>query len=74
MPVDCSPAGLAQSSKCFECLSVQTLLASQTYLLNVISGLNLSPQELANRAACYRCLDGMHAEIQDYLLCQIANS
>lgn len=74
MPIACDAQSLSDAAKCFDCLPVHLHLAVQTYLLNVISGLNLTPQQLANNAACYRCLEGMQEEVQAYLLCQILNS
>jgi len=45
------------------------------YLLNVISGLNLTPQQLMANSACMKCIpQGMQSEVQTYLLCQIATS
>lgn len=73
MAVDCTPQALVDAAKCLMCIPVGMQLAAQTHLLNVISGLNLTPQQLMDAAKCYRCLEGMHAEAQDYLLCQIVN-
>lgn len=44
------------------------------YLLNVISGLNLTPAQLAASAACYNCIpeDLWRAEVT-YLLCSISS-
>lgn len=45
------------------------------YLLNVISGLNLTPEELMQRASCYRCIPkGMEAAVMLYLLCANADA
>lgn len=74
MAVSCTAADLARAAACYDCLPVHMHLAVQTYLLNVISGLNLTPQQLAHNAACYKCLEGMQEEAQAYLLCQILNS
>lgn len=73
MVVTCSPEALADAAKCLNCIPVGMQIAVQTHLLNVISGLNLTPQQLIDAANCYRCLEGMHAEVQAYLLCQIVN-
>lgn len=73
MPISCDAQSLADAAKCYDCLPVGIQLSIQTYLLAVIAGGSLDPQTLANQARCFRCLEGMHAEVQAYLLCNIVN-
>lgn len=47
--LDCDPAAIAEASKCF-CMSEPAFRASVLYLLNSISGLNLTPAQLAEAA------------------------
>lgn len=43
------------------------------YLLNQISGLNLTPKQLADNAKCY-CFDAKTTDaVMAYLLCAIVN-
>jgi hypothetical protein len=44
------------------------------YLLNVLSGLNLTPKELASRSACYCAQRNVQESEITYLLCQMANA
>lgn len=74
MAQSCNTDDLVAASKCFNsCIPDGMQQAIQTYLLNVISGLNYTPDQLMNAAKCFRCADGMQQEIQTYLLCQILN-
>jgi hypothetical protein len=56
-----------------ECIPPGMMPAVQIYLLNVISGLNLTPAQLIDAAKCFECARGMFPEIEAYLLCNIAN-
>lgn len=74
MSVSCEPNDLAEAAKCFSnCMSTETMLAIQTYLLAVIAGGSTDPQVLAQQAAQFQALRGRQLEVQSYLLCQIVN-
>lgn len=74
MAVNCDPSALAKASACF-CGPEDSQRAQMIYLLNVISGLNLTPAQLAAAAACYNCIpeDLWRAEVT-YLLCAAAKA
>jgi len=79
MPIDCTPQGLATAAQCFEaCVPDGMHQPIQTYLLaqiaNTLAGTSTDPNTLSRLAACFRCLDGQQAAVQDYLLCQIATA
>lgn len=75
MPISCEPNALLAASACMKCIPTGTQNEVIIYLLNTISGLNLTPQQLVDAARCYKCVPaGMQAEVQTYLLCQIANT
>jgi len=44
------------------------------YLLNQISGLNLTPAELASRSACFCMGEKATKAAEAYLMCQIASA
>ena len=74
MAIDCDPSTLANDARCFQsCIPNEMQQAIQTYLLAVIAGESLDPDTLLEKAKCFKCLDGMQAEVQSYLLCAIAN-
>jgi hypothetical protein len=71
----CEPSDLIEASKCFKCIPTGMQSEVIIYLLNEISGLNLTPQQLMDAAACYKCIPtGMQSEVQTYLLCAIADA
>ena len=73
MAVNCDPSALAKASACF-CGPEDSQRAQMIYLLNVISGLNLTPTKLAAAASCFNCIpeDLWRAEVT-YLLCSISS-
>lgn len=73
MAVNCDPNALLDAAKCFRCVPDGMQAAVQTFLLAVIAGGSTDPEVLMKQAACFRCADGMQAEIQTMLLCQIVN-
>jgi hypothetical protein len=67
---------LANAARCFDsCIPPGEQLAVQTYLLLQISGLSLTPQQLADAARCFQqCIPkGEQLAVQNYLLCQLVN-
>ena len=72
--ISCDPNDLMEAAKCFSCVPRGMQPAVQTYLLAVIAGGSLDPNVLMEQAKCFRCADGMHEDIQSFLLCQIVNS
>lgn len=74
MAVSCTPEDLAAAAKCYtNCLSTETMLAVQTYLLAVIAGGSTDPAVLVQEAKAFQALRGRQLEVQSYLLCQIVN-
>lgn len=73
MAINCDPESLAAAAKCFQCLNEVSREAVNTYLLAVIAGGSTDPETLAQQAAAFQGLQGRHLQVQDYLLCQIAN-
>lgn len=69
--VNCDPNALMAQAKCLECIPPGLQAEVQTFLLAVIAGGSLDPNVLMAQAKCFRCIDGMHPEVQTYLLCQI---
>lgn len=66
---------LEQAAACMKCIPRGEQPEVIIYLLNQISGLNLTPEQLMANAACYKCIpQGMQAEVQTYLLNVIAGS
>ena len=76
MAISCDdPNVLLEAAKCFKCIPAGMQPEVIIYLLNVISELNLTPQQLIDNSTCFRCIPkGQQAEVQTYLLCQIANA
>lgn len=75
MALNCDPNALAQAATCFDCLSPNTQLAVQTYLLALLAGASLNPNTLAAQAAQFEKMNPPTLlEIQAYLLCQIATA
>jgi len=72
MALSCDSNSLLQASQCLDCIPPGAQARVQTYLLAVLAGASLDPDTLLKNAACFRCLDGFHKEVQTYLLCQIA--
>lgn len=73
MAVSCDPNDLLAKSKCFRCLDGMHQEV-QTYLLAVIAGASLDPDVLLANAKAFQKLTGAsQIEVQNYLLCQIAN-
>lgn len=74
--IDCSdPNALLEASKCYKCIPEGMTAEVMIYLLNVISGLNLTPQQLMDNAACYKCIPkGMQDAVMTFLLCNIAQT
>lgn len=72
MAMDCTPAVLLESSKCFKCIPAGEQGAVMIYLLNIIAEKNMTPQQLMDEARCFRCIPaGMQPEVMNYLLCQV---
>lgn len=78
MAVDCSPEALAEASKCFMCFSPKQLDAINTLNLariaNALTGSSMDPEVLARDAAAFQALDGQQMQVQNFLLCNIANA
>ena len=74
MPISCDPGDIAKASACY-CGPEDSQRAQIIYLLLQISGLSLTPTQLADAAKCYNCVprDMQEAETT-YLLCQIASN
>lgn len=74
MAIDCgNPAAIAAASACY-CLPEKQARGAMLYLLNQISGLNLTPNQLAENSKCF-CMNRQAAEAAElYLLCAISNS
>lgn len=71
--VSCDPNDLLAAAKCFSCLDGMHAQV-QTYLLAVIAGASLDPNVLLANAKAFQQLQGASLmEVQNYLLCQIAN-
>lgn len=75
MAISCEPNDLTAAAKCYCGYDKQTAQRVMIYLLAVIANLqNTPPSELAALAKCY-CFDDKTAkQVQNYLLCQIANA
>lgn len=72
--IACDTNSLADAAKCFGCLSPETQLQVQTYLLAQIAGGSTDPNTLAAQAKAFQQLpNSTLGEVQAYLLCQIAN-
>lgn len=80
MAINCDPATLANSARCFEqCIPPGDQQAVQTYLLAQIanslnSAISTDPSTLAGQAAGFLRLKGIEQDVQLYLLCQIASA
>jgi hypothetical protein len=76
MPISCDPSSLAAASTCYsDCISDGMKPAVVIFLLNSISGLNYTPQQLVTAAACFDCGNiptGLQPAVMNYLLCAIA--
>lgn len=72
--ITCTPEALTAASECYKEISPGDRDAVQIYLLNVISGLNLTPAQLASASVCYaQQIDKqLQLGVIIYLLCQIA--
>lgn len=75
MAISCTANDLAANSECYKKISQGDRDAVMIYLLNNISGLNLTPDQLISAAACYaeRIEPHMQGAVIMYLLCQIVN-
>lgn len=71
--MDITPKGIAQGARCFTGIADKE--AAEIYLLLAISGLSLTPAQLAKAAACFvgQPKDVVAAE-KTYLLAVIANT
>jgi hypothetical protein len=73
MAQSCEPNDLAAAAKCFKCLSPDTLLQVQTFLLARLAGVTTDPNALAQLAKDFQRLpDATLVEINTLLLCRIA--
>jgi len=72
--VTCTANSLATAAKQFESLSEAQSVAVQTYLLAVIAGGSTNPATLLAAAKCFCLGERELMQIQDYLLCTIANN
>lgn len=76
MPTTCTPSSLADSAKCFECITKRQRDAINTYLLAVIAGGSTSPSVLMPLAKSFAdpsLTKKQLLAIQAYLMCQILN-
>lgn len=64
----CDAQTLSTNARCFDCIPPGRQLAVQTLLLARIAGVSTDPNTLSALATCMRCLDGMAAAVQIYLL------
>lgn len=76
MPIECTPDSLADASECYKKISPGDREAVMIYLLYVISGLDLTIEELVANSRCYADRIDKHLQpgIIVYLLCAIANA
>lgn len=75
MPVNCSdPSSLAAASACY-CAPEDSQRAQIIYLLLLISGLNLTPKQLAANSVQFMGMQqNAQMAAQTYLMCVIADS
>lgn len=72
--ISCDANDLINASKCY-CFDAAISNQIMIYLLNVISGLNLTPEQLAENSKCFCGFDRKTAEAAKlYLLCAAANA
>lgn len=75
MAIACDSQSLTDAGHDYCCIPAGVHPEVIIYLLNVISGLNLSPQDLMANAATYRVIPpGMQEPVMLYLLCQISDA
>jgi hypothetical protein len=71
--INCDPNALAQAAKCFKCLSPQTNMEVQTFILAVLAGGSLDPSTLAQEAKAFFGESPQYLEeLKTYLICQLA--
>lgn len=74
MAISCEPKDLMEAAKCYSTIPTGKQMEVMIYLLNQISGLDLTPKELMEAAKCFETIPkGKQNEIITYLLCQNAN-
>lgn len=74
--ISCDKNDLAKASKCFCYADQRQIDAIMIYLLNVISGLNLTPNQLALNAVPFMGISDQRQieAIKLYLLCAAADA
>lgn len=74
MPVSCEPKELMESAKCYETIPMGKQMEVMIYLLNQISGMDLTPKQLMEEAKCFETIPpSKQQEVIAYLLCQVVN-
>lgn len=72
MAISCEPKDLMESAKCYSTIPTGKQMEVMIYLLNQISGLDLTPKELMEAAKCYETIPpGTQLAVISYLLCQL---
>lgn len=73
--ISCNVNDLAKASACYCIPDPNVQAGAMIYLLNVISGLNLTPNQIVENSKCY-CFSDRRVQqgAITYLLCAIAQS
>lgn len=75
MAINCDSQSLTTAGHDYCCIPTSLHAEVIIYLLNQISGLNLTPQELMANATDFRVIPkGMEEPVMLYLLCQISDA
>lgn len=76
MAIECSPEAIASASECYNRISPGDMDAAMIYLLYVISGLDLTIEELVANSQCYAAKIDKQSQgaVIIFLLCAIADA